>query len=252
MKHNLFIRALIMIRSLALRLLRFFVFLYEFFVFSSKQTKRFSLRLADLAPCLDDRTPTTGIDRHYLFHISWAIRTVKRINPVKHVDISSSLYFSAALSAFTPVDFYDYRPIDFALSDLHGFRADLCKLPFADGSIASLSCMHVIEHIGLGRYGDPLDPDGDLTAIAELKRVLAPGGYLLLVVPIGKNPRIMFNANRVYTVNQIKTYCHDLALIEFALISDNKNDPPWIIDPTPEKLNEQQYGCGCFLFRKTN
>ena len=59
--------------------------------------------------------------------------------------------------------------------------------------------MHVVEHIGLGRYGDPVDYDGDLKAIAELQRVLAPGGNLFFVVPVGQ-PRIMFNAHRVYSL----------------------------------------------------
>ena len=52
--------------------------------------------------------------------------------------------------------------------------------------------MHVIEHIGLGRYGDEMDPDGDLKAIDELKRVLSRKGDLLFVVPVGK-PKIMYN-----------------------------------------------------------
>ncbi len=46
------------------------------------------------------------------------------------------------------------------------------------------SCMHTIEHIGLGRYGDPLDAVGDQTALSELQRVVAPGGSLLIVVPV--------------------------------------------------------------------
>ncbi|NDC42314.1 MAG: DUF268 domain-containing protein, partial [Chitinophagia bacterium] len=56
-------------------------------------------------------------------------------------------------------------------------------LPFESDSIPSLSCMHTIEHVGLGRYGDQLDPQGDLKAIAELKRVVQPGGDLLFVTP---------------------------------------------------------------------
>jgi hypothetical protein len=41
--------------------------------------------------------------------------------------------------------------------------------------------MHVVEHIGLGRYGEPMDEQGDLKAIEELKRVLAPGGICFLL-----------------------------------------------------------------------
>ena len=62
---------------------------------------------------------------------------------------------------------------------------DLISLPFEDGSFHSLTCMHVVEHIGLGRYGDQVDPDGDLMAMKELERVTAKLGNLLFVVPVG-------------------------------------------------------------------
>ena len=46
-------------------------------------------------------------------------------------------------------------------------------------------CISSIEHDGLGRYGDPVDPDADLTAMDFLRRVVRPGGRLLLAVPVG-------------------------------------------------------------------
>jgi len=53
------------------------------------------------------------------------------------------------------------------------------------------------EHDGLGRYGDPLDPDGDLKAMQKMKRIARPGGLLYLSVPVGRD-RILFKAARVY------------------------------------------------------
>jgi SAM-dependent methyltransferase len=164
------------------------------------------------------------------------------------VDISSSLHFVAIVSAFIRTRFYDYRPAMLGLDNLSCDHADLLALPFADGSIPSLSCMHVVEHVGLGRYGDPLDPDGDLKAIAELKRVLAPGGDLLFVVPVGK-PRILFNAHRIYSFEQVMKSLAPLVLAEFALVPD---DPAagLVRNAPPELVAEQRYGCGCFWFRK--
>jgi SAM-dependent methyltransferase len=116
--------------------------------------------------------------------------------PAKHIDISGTLPFFFILSAFMPVEFYDFRTAPLHLSQLKCGSTDLTALHFSTGSVQSLSCMHTVEHVGLGRYGDPIDPDGDLKAIRELKRVLAPGGNLLFVVPVGK-PSVVFNAHRI-------------------------------------------------------
>lgn len=102
--------------------------------------------------------------------------------PEKHIDISSDLRFVTLVSAFLPIDFYDFRPVDLKMDGLESFHADIVNLPFENNSVYSFSCMHVVEHVGLGRYGDAIDYDGDLKAIAELLRVLAQGGNLIFVV----------------------------------------------------------------------
>ena len=61
------------------------------------------------------------------------------------------------------------------------------------------------EHIGLGRYGDPLDPLGTRKAAAELQRVLAPGGQLLFSLPVGR-PRVEFNAHRVHDPHEVASW----------------------------------------------
>jgi SAM-dependent methyltransferase len=200
---------------------------------------------------MEDKTGATGFDRHYVYLTAWAARVLARTRPEVHVDISSYLYFSSIVSAFIPIEFYDYRPADLKLNNLTSESANLLALPFADQSIESLSCMHVVEHVGLGRYGDALDPDGDLKAVTELKRVLAPAGTLLFVVPTGK-PKIMFNAHRIYSYDQVMSYFSDLQLKQFALIPDNPGDGAIIYDATSEQADEQTYGCGCFWFTKAS
>ena len=89
-----------------------------------------------------------------------------------------------------------------------------------------------------------------LKSIAELKRVLTPGGNLLFVNPVGKDAKIMFNVHRIYTYSQIITNFKNLKLVEFSLITDNPNLHDFIEKADP-KLSEQcTYGCGCFWFRK--
>lgn len=214
----------------------------------SPGVSRFELKLRDFYPKTMDKTIKTGFERHYVYHTAWAARKVKEVNPRYHVDISSSLYFCGIVSAFIPVKFYDYRPADLLLPGLSSDHADLTRLPFADNSIHSLSCMHTVEHVGLGRYGDQFDKDGDLKAIAELKRVLVPGGSLFFVVPVGGRAMIEFNAHRIYTPDLIKKYFENLRLREFALVPEISGE--MIINPGKEVWVKEKYACGCFWFIK--
>ena len=210
--------------------------------------REFPLSWSDRRPCLGEDTDTTSFDRHYVYHTAWAARMLEQKRPSLHVDISSSLYFSAIVSAFIPVHFFDFRPAELTLDNVTLDRADLLALPFADGSIVSLSCMHVIEHVGLGRYGDHLDPDGDIKAANELQRVMAPDGFLYLVVPVGK-PKINFNAHRVYPVEQILDLFSPMVLVEFTLVPDDPAVGGLIRNATFDLADAQNYGCGCFLFK---
>ena len=218
----------------------------------TKRSHEFEMNRLNVHPCLNDNTEYTSFEPHYAYHPAWAARILAKIKPSKHVDISSVLDFNTIVSAFIPIDFYDYRPAKLILGNLSCKHADLLNLSFASNSIESLSCMHVIEHIGLGRYGDPLDPDGDIKAISELKRVLAIGGHLLFVVPVGKVAQIQFNAHRIYTHEQIKRYFNDLKLIDCAFIPDNAVEVGMIYsDRGMSKASKHSvHGCGCYLFSK--
>ena len=209
---------------------------------------RLPIRAEDINPQLRDRASVTPIDRHYIYHPAWAARVLAKTRPAKHVDISSIVSFATIISAFVPVDFYDFRPAPVELDGLYTGAADLTQLPFASNSIYSLSCMHVLEHIGLGRYGDPLDPDGDLKAIGELVRVLAPGGNLLVATPVGR-PRVEFNAHRVYDHEAFMSYLAPLELIEFAMIRE-RGEGGLVLAPPADVVRAESYACGCFWFRK--
>lgn len=219
---------------------------------SEKAGRRFPVSWDDIFFISGEDTANTGFDAHYVYHPAWAARILAKTKPAFHTDISSTLHFCSIVSAFVPVHFYDYRPAKLELSNLTSERADLLSLPFADGSIKSLSCMHTVEHIGLGRYGDPLDPDGDLKAISELKRVIAPGGDILFVVPIGK-AKLLFNAHRIYSYAQILEYFgKDFELRDFFLIPDTAVTHGVIYNATEKDADAQKYGCGCFWFRKND
>ena len=198
-------------------------------------------------PILTDYHEFHEIDFHYTYHPAWALRKVVEISPKLHIDLASKLDFSLAVSAFVPVEYHDFREVNLQISNFKSVSTDLQNLPFKNNSIESLSCMHVIEHIGLGRYGDPINLHGDIIAMNELIRVLAIDGHLLFVTPISDVNRIEFNAHRVYSYKYIMEIFKTLTLLEFSLITDNGD---FIENCEPFKADAQNYGCGCFLFKK--
>ncbi len=219
----------------------------EFLRFKNSYKGTMRLDFTEAIPYLDDKTADTGFDAHYIYHPAWAARLIKKNAPALHTDISSTLHFCSLLSAFIPVAFYDYRPARLQLGNLTTVKCDLTQLDFTSGSIESLSCMHTLEHIGLGRYGDPIDPLGDVKAINELKRVVKPNGSLFVVVPVGE-PKIVFNAHRIYDPVEFVKLFEGFRLADFSLVKDN-NDFIEGIDPVQAK--EEKYGCGCYWFIKS-
>jgi len=212
--------------------------------------ERFLMKEQDFYRCYYDATSSglSGFDMHYVYHTAWAARKIAQNLPEHHVDISSYLYFVNIISAFVPTTFYDFRPAELNLYNLESKHADITKLPMSDGSVKSLSCMHVVEHIGLGRYGDQIDYNGDLKAISEISRVMAKDGNLFFVVPVGKEAKIQFNAHRIYTKDLIQGYFHDFELVEFAFI--RQNGKGGILRGTAEEIHDEPYGCGCFWLKK--
>jgi len=215
----------------------------------TEDSERFDPERIEILPFLNDKTSTTSFDTHYIYHPAWAARVLKGISPSLHIDIGSTLHFSTLLSAFIPTRFYDYRPAYLNLTGLSSETADLTNLIFEDNTIETLSCMHTIEHVGLGRYGDHLDAKGDLKAMKELQRVVRPGGSLLLVTPVGKQ-KILFNGHRIYSFETITQAFDKMALVEFSLIPDNALEIGMIFNCPTETVKQQDYGCGCFWFRK--
>jgi SAM-dependent methyltransferase len=212
-------------------------------------TGRLDVQWADRMPQMEDATATTPFDRHYVYHVGWAARVLAETTPSRHIDIGSSLYFASVTSAFVPMELYDYRPPELDLDGLEVGSADLLALPFGDGSLESVSCLHVLEHVGLGRYGEPLAPDADLRAAEELARVVARGGSLLIAVPVGR-PRVAFNAHRVYGYEGLTRMFSSLELREFALIPESAAEGGLLRNASPDQVATQMYGCGCFWFEK--
>jgi hypothetical protein len=109
--------------------------------------------------------------------------------------------------------------------------------------------MHVLEHIGLGRYGDQLNPTGDLRAASELGRIVRSGGQLLIVEPVNQQPRISFNAHRIYSYYQVTAMFPGFELDEFTLIQGREI----FFDTFPDRIvnaDIETNDTACFRFVK--
>ena len=116
----------------------------------------------------------------------------------------------------------------------------------------SLSCLHALEHFGLGRYGDPVRWDGHLRGLDNLHRVLRSGGRLYLSVPIGPQ-RIEFNAHRVFAVDYLLGLLADKYVLERFSYVDDQGDLHEDVPLDAEEARNNfgcHYGCGIFELTK--
>lgn len=203
-------------------------------------------RIIDTFPNIHDKTSTTPFLRHYFYQDIWAFRNIVNSKTTEHIDVASRIDFVGMLTAVTHVTFIDIRPLLADLTNFDSKAGSILAMPFEDNSVISLSCLHVAEHIGLGRYGDPLDPEGTKKACKELARVLAKGGNLYFSLPVGK-PRLCFNAHRIHSPQQILEYFSDLKLVKLSGIDDDNHYFP---DIDRSILGNSNYACGLFHFTK--
>lgn len=206
------------------------------------------VRLWDLYPCLNEKSSDSQSGKgHYFYQDIWALRKIASSGVRKHVDVGSRIDgFAGQCSVICEIEFVDIRPVDLGLENFSMRQGSLLSLPYDDGSLESLSCLHVLEHIGLGRYGDDLDPDGSRKAALELKRVLATGGSLYLGAPIGRE-RVCFNAHRIFNPLTLLDFFKGLTLISFSAVNDNGYYEKNVL---PEQFVSAKYSCGLLHFCK--
>lgn len=204
------------------------------------------IKLMNTYPVLSEKTAETPFDSHYFYQDIWAFKKIYASKAKTHVDVGSRVIFVGLLSTITKTTFIDIRPLKVNLENFESIKGSILSTPYKNNSIVSLSCLHVAEHIGLGRYGDPLDPLGTKKACKELARILTPGGNLFFSLPVGK-PRLCFNAHRIHSPKQIISYFKNLKLIELSGIDDNGN---FIENIDIDILENSDYACGLFWFTK--
>jgi hypothetical protein len=209
----------------------------------------------EMYPCLDDRESNAGTAKGHYFHQDLLVaRRIFANAPRLHVDVGSRVDgFVAHVASFREIEVFDVRPLAAAIPNVRFRQADLMA-PFdaaLGGYCDSLSCLHALEHFGLGRYGDAVDFEGHLKGLANLKRVVAVGGKLYLSVPIGPQ-RIEFNAHRVFAVDYLLSLVRDFQVDAFSFV-DDKGDLHENVALTADAISANfgcRYGCGILELTK--
>ena len=216
--------------------------------------------------CLTDYRECAGtIDAHYFFQDIYVASKVREEGLTHIYDIGSRIegYISHLLSMGIKVTMIDIRPMDYGIKGLDFIQGNACELSeIQDSSLDVLSCLHALEHFGLGRYGDSMDYYGWEKALGQYKRVLMPGGKLFLSVPVGKIERVCFNAHRVFRpLTIVKELCPEMKLLEFTYIHNGKLTTVDFSDNTvtenTERILEElsdsnlgDYDCGIYVFKR--
>ncbi len=207
-------------------------------------------------PCLRDRFMASGsVDGHYFLQDLYVANRIFLNNPEKHVDIGSRIDgFVSHVASFRKLLVIDVRPIEKDILNVEFIQADFMEPNRAMKNYTdSVSCLHAIEHFGLGRYGDPVDYDGYLKGLASIEYILKQGGKFYFSVPIGEQ-RVEFNAHRVFSVQYLlsilkKTYQVDC----FSYIDDSArlHTDVELESGAVENSFGCNYGCGIFELTKT-
>ncbi|MDB5799555.1 MAG: hypothetical protein JWL63_494 [Rhodocyclales bacterium] len=213
-------------------------------------------RLSFSMPFFHDRFEESGVVSGHYFHQDLLVaRRIFERKPAKHVDVASRVEtFVAHVAAFRQIEVFDIRPLSARIPNISFTQCDFMNLPpEMNGYSDSVSCLHALEHFGLGRYCDPIDIDGHLKGFDSLYKTLVSGGILYLSFPIGEIERIEFNAHRVFSIQTVLGWAKDrFELIGFSYVDDagnlHENIPLSEVDAASSY--HLKYGCGIFEMKK--
>jgi Caenorhabditis protein of unknown function, DUF268 len=229
------------------------LFYYLKFISQRRKFKNMGGIITDRYVILSDYKDSAGVAKGHYFNQDLLVASfVHKHKPNRHVDVGSRIDgFVAHVASFREIEVVDIR--DLAApnhSNIKFVQADLMLEQAKIGLTDSLSCLHVIEHFGLGRYGDTVDPEGHKKGFINLVSLLKVGAYFYISFPIGRQNEVHFNAHRIFHPNDIFSWpgCNELELVRFDYVDDSgdlhqdinlRQDPPTVT-----------HGCGVYTFIK--
>jgi len=212
--------------------------------------------LGKMYPIMDDAKAESGIgDKIYFFQDLYVAQEIFKANPARHVDIGSRVDgIIAHVASFREIEMFDIRPLNSKIRNVKFTKCDLMGglSPDLLSCTDSLSCLHALEHFGLGRYGDPIDANGHLTGFENLSKMVKTGGTFYFSVPLGPL-RVEFNAHRVFSMEYLLKMVQEKFEIEkFAYVSDKGElhvDVPFEGEDAKQNF-KCKYGCAIFTLIK--
>ena len=175
-----------------------------------------------------------------------------------HLDVGSRIDgFVSHVASFMHVTYLDIRPSKLQNQNINTVKCDIsCRdsvnsVLATHGKFLSVSCLHVIEHIGLGRYGDPIGTNLAHQALRNITNLLDNSGILYLSTPVG-HPRVEFDCNYVFDPSSIIELAQDLGLelLQFYVL-DKTNVFNQINLSEFKFISKFDYHLGLFIFRKS-
>ncbi len=220
----------------------------------TKLNKRseFNIDSNNMWPILSDKYEEAGSVHNYFLQDLWAAKKIIDGRPDNHFDIGSRLdgFIAHLLSAGIPVKMIDIRKFPVEIEGLDTIVDDATELKhIEDSSITSISALCSLEHFGLGRYGDPVDPEACFRCFERIQKKVKKGGKVYISVPVGKE-RIEFNAHRVFKAQTIVDCFGELTLLEFSCASEKRIEKHVSLNKYNEDPHNGEYRYGLFEFIK--
>lgn len=203
-----------------------------------------------------DRSESAGkASGHYFHQDLWVAQQIHERNPERHLDFGSRVDgFVAHVASFRQIEVGDIRPLRVDHTRIRPFWVDLMQPDQVEPNMTdSASCLHSLEHFGLGRYGDPIDYQGWSKGLESLTRAVRPGGFLYLSVPISTSERVEFNAHRIFAITTIhEAIISEFEVVDFVFVDDKGDLTTGIPIGGPAYLESfgLAHGCGIWVLRK--